>query len=68
MWRLMMHEAPARTRALHRELAAAPPLTAGYAAGRSLHGAVVQHGAASPLPWAQSGRGFFFFLDMALLI
>jgi hypothetical protein len=34
MWRLM-HEAPARTRALHRELAAAPPLTAGYAVGRA---------------------------------
>ena len=30
-----MHEAPARTRALHRELAAAPPLTAGYAVGRA---------------------------------
>jgi hypothetical protein len=34
MWRLM-HEAPALTRALHRELAAAPPLTAGYAVGRA---------------------------------
>ena len=34
MWRLM-HEAPARTRALHRELAAAPPLTAGYAVDRA---------------------------------
>jgi hypothetical protein len=34
MWRLM-HEAPARTRALHRELAAAQPLTAGYAVGKT---------------------------------
>jgi hypothetical protein len=30
-----VHEAPARTRALHRELAAAQPLTAGYAVGRA---------------------------------
>jgi hypothetical protein len=34
MWRLM-HEAPARTRALHRELTAAQPLTAGYAVVQS---------------------------------
>jgi hypothetical protein len=40
----LMHETPARTRALHRELAAAPPLTAGYAVDRAC--AVVQFGAA----------------------
>jgi hypothetical protein len=34
MWRLM-HEAPARTRALHRELTAAPRPTAGYAVARA---------------------------------
>jgi hypothetical protein len=34
MWRLM-HEAPARTRALHRELTAAPLLAAGYAVDRA---------------------------------
>jgi hypothetical protein len=34
MWQLM-HEALLRTRALHRELAAAPPLTAEYAVGRA---------------------------------
>jgi hypothetical protein len=46
MWRLM-HEAPARTRTLHRELAAAPPPTAGYAVDRACTArAVEQFGAA----------------------
>jgi hypothetical protein len=55
MWRLM-HEAPVRTRALHRELAAAPPLTAGYAVDRATGPAARRRGWYSLVRHTRCGR------------